>query len=343
MILPDSPGHGYPPGSPGDQGRIPGGNGYPPTAVYPPAGGYGASPRGGLSDPGSGGFGGSPGYPPAGYQEPGGYPEPGAGYSQGYQQQDYQQHGYQQQGYPAAGDYQQGYPPVAAYGTYPPPDSGPAGGPPRPGGSGRRWTIIIGAAVVAMVLLIVIPVVLLTGGSDDGNPLATASAPPSALPTTPAGPSATSSASPSTSPSTAFTPAESELAAKLDSSAMTDCKPNSDAESDHILASLYCNSDDGKVVATYAYATAGDLASDIDVRKSRVTTPNGTCKEGGSEVFTWNFDQGKAQGTTVCTALQSSHFIFWSYDNKLVSFMATGTDGVALYEWWSDFDPVPQS
>ncbi len=342
-ILPDNPGHGYPPGSPGGQGQVPGGNGYPPTAAYPPAGGYGALPHGGLSDPGSGGFGGSPGYPPAGYQEPGGYPGPGAGYSQGYQQQ-----GYQQPGYPAAGDYQQGYPPVAAYGAYPPPGSGPTGGP-RPGGSGRRWTIIIGAAVVAVVLLIVIPVVLLTRGSDDGNPLATASAPPSALPTTPAGPSATSSASPSPSPSpspsasTAFTPAESELVAKLDSSAMTDCKPNSDAESDRILASLYCNSDDGKVVAAYAYATAGDLANDIDVRKSRVTTPNGTCKEGGSQVFTWNFDQDKTQGTAVCTALQSSHFIFWSYDNKLVSFMATGTDGVALYEWWSGFNPVPQS
>ncbi|KQC38921.1 hypothetical protein [Frankia sp. ACN1ag] len=357
-ILPDGAGSGYPPGTSGGQSRNPGPEEYPPTAAYPPAGGYGAAPgAGGPSGPASSSYGGSPDYPPTGYPPPGGYPQPTAGYDQGYQQQGYpgpgyqqqgypgpgnQQQGYQQQGYPTPGGYQQGYPPAGAYGAYSPPGSGPAGGP-RPGGSGRRRAIIIGAAVVAVLLLIVIPVVLLTGGSDDGKPAAAASVSPSARPTAPASPSATSSASPSPSASAALTPAENELLAKLDSSAMTDCKPNSDAESDRIVAALYCDSDDGKVVAAYAYATAGDLTSDVDVRKALVTTPSGTCKDGGSEVFTWNFDQGKTQGTAVCTVRQSSHFIFWSYDDKLVSFMATGTDGVALYEWWSGFDPVPQS
>ncbi|CAJ59879.1 MULTISPECIES: hypothetical protein [Frankia] len=361
-ILPDGAGSGWPPGTSAGQGRSPAPEEYPPTAAYPPAGGYGAaSGAGGPSGPASGGYGGSPGYPPTGYPPPGGYAQPAAGYDQGYQQQGYQQgypgpgyqeqgyqQGYQQQGYPAAGGYQQGYPPAGAYGAYPPAGTGPAGGP-RPGGSGRRRAVIIGAAVVVVLLLIIIPVVLLTGGSDDGKPAAADSVSPSAPPTAPASPSATLSSSPSPSPSASpsasstLTPAENELVAKLDSSAMTDCKPNRDAESDHILAALFCDSDDGKVVAAYAYATAGDLTSDVDVRKSLATAPGGTCKTGGSEVFTWNFDQGKTQGTAVCTVRDSSHFIFWSYDDKLVSFMATGTDGVALYEWWSGFDPVPQS
>ncbi|EIV94004.1 hypothetical protein [Frankia sp. QA3] len=359
-ILPDGAGGAYPSGSSGGQNRNPGADEYPPTTVYPPAGGYGPGPgAGGPSGPDSDGYGGSPGYQPLGYPPPGGYLQPGADYGQGYQQQGYQhgypgpddyqqqgyqQQGYQQQGYPAPDGYQQGYPPAWAYGAGPPPGSGPGGGPP-PAGSGRRRMIIIGATVVAVLLLIVIPIVLLTGGSDDGKPVATVSTSPSASPVASATPSTTPTSSPSPSPSASaeLTPAENALLAKLDSSAMTDCKPNSDVEGDHILASLFCNSDDGKVVAAYAYATAGDLTSDIGVRKSRVTAPNGKCKEGGSEIFTWNFDQSKTQGTAVCTERQNGHFIFWSYDDKLVSFMATGTDGVALYEWWSGFDPVPQS
>lgn len=286
-----------------------------------------------------------PGYQQAGYQQPG-YPQ------SGYQPPGYEQAGYQQAGY-RQGDYQQGGYQQGGYDGYPP---GPAG----PGGPGRsrpgpRRAIIIGAVVVAALLLISIPVVLLSGGSDDKPDTA---APPSITATTPAAtitpspspsPVASTAPSPSPSPSTAppastneFTPAESALVAKLSPTAMTDCEPNRSAESERVQAALYCDSDDGKVVAAYSYPTANDMSSDVAARKVLVTDPNGKCKQGGAEVFTWNFDKGKTQGTAICSTQSDSHFIYWSYDDKLVAFMATGTDGAALYEWWSGFDPVPQ-
>ncbi|ETA04113.1 hypothetical protein CcI6DRAFT_00328 [Frankia sp. CcI6] len=290
---------------------------YPPTAVHPPSGGYPPGEGYGQDYP----VGGYPteSYPQQAYQQ---------NYQPGYQQ------GYQQQGYPAAD----------GYGGYPPP-----GAPPRPGGSQRRRNTIIAAAVAATLLLIVVSVALLSGGSDNPGTVA-ASESPSASPTSTSpssspspSPSPSPSVSPSVSPSAQFTSAQHALLAKLDSSVMMDCEPNSEAEGGHIKASLFCNSDDGKVVAAYSYATTSDLNSDVEVRKSLVTTTGGKCEQGGDEVFTWNFHEGATQGTAVCNVRDGDHFIFWSYNSTLVSFMATGPDGAALYEWWSNFDPVPKA
>ncbi|SNQ47330.1 conserved hypothetical protein [Frankia canadensis] len=355
---------------------------YGASGATPPAGGYtgpgGYGTGGQYGGAGQDGYG-TAGYDQQGgySQQGGGYQQQGAGYDQGGYQQNYgqtagyptgdayQQSAYQQSGGPQTagypqtggyqqaeyqqGSYQQGYPQGGGYGGYPPAGGGPSG-------SGGRRGLLIGGIVVVVLLLIIIPVVLLSGGSDDKDkPVVGLSAPPTASTSPSTSPSASASPSPSPTPSPTFTPspsasgpaqftpAESALAAKLDSSAMTDCEPNSDAEGDHIQAALFCNSEDGKVVAAYSYATASDLSSDVAVRKSQVASPSGKCKEGGNEVFTWNFDQGQTQGTAVCTERNNDHFIYWSYNSKLVAFMATGTDGTALYEWWSGFDPVPQS
>ncbi|WP_163548187.1 hypothetical protein [Candidatus Frankia nodulisporulans] len=124
---------------------------------------------------------------------------------------------------------------------------------------------------------------------------------------------------------------------------MTDCQPNSTAEGGHILAALVCHSDDGKDVAAFSYATRSDLDADVDVRKAQVTSTNGSCKNGENEVFTWNFHEGQTEGTAICSTQNGAPAIYWSYNTKLVAFTATGSDGAGLYEWWSGFDPVPQS
>lgn len=348
-----APAAGYPQGG-YQQGSGDSGQGYDQPGYGQP--GYGQQSYGQQSY-------GQPGYGQPGQEQPS-YGQPGYG-QQNYDQQGYGQPGYgQQPGYPTGGQYQQphdqqaynqqgygqqGYGQPDAYGNYggyPPVGSG---GSPQGNGSGRRRALIIGAAVAALLLLIIVPVIVLTGGSDDDKPSASASAPrvvsSSASATTPPSPSTTPSFSPSPSPSASsgFSPAESTLLAKLKSSAMTDCQPNSTAEGGHILAALVCHSDDGKDVAAFSYATRSDLDADVDVRKAQVTSTNGSCKNGENEVFTWNFHEGQTEGTAICSTQNGAPAIYWSYNTKLVAFTATGSDGAGLYEWWSGFDPVPQS
>jgi hypothetical protein len=315
-----------------DPGSPPGQGGHTAPENYPPAGGY---PPSGDYPPGS--------YPPGGYPQ-GGYPQGGydqGGYGQGgYDQGGYGQGGYGQGGY---GGYPQGsgysgYP-QGGYGGYPPPGS-PGGQPP----SHRQRNFIIIAAAVLLVIGIPVAIVVATrGGDDKPNPpgglgiTASASRSPTTAPTT-----ATPSRTPSPTPtrSGGFTAAQQKLLGQLDRTVMTKCEPYEDGEGGAVDASVFCTTNDGHDVVAYHFFDSDALAADTRNRESSISD-NGDCKDGVSSVQKWDYNDGVAQGALLCHFSDDNDFvIYWTYDDRLVSFITLQPNATALYQWWSKFEPV---
>ncbi len=314
-VGPDAcPSPGQEPYPSGAQGPYPSGaqEQYPPTARYP----FGQFPSGSQSPymPQTGprdNFAPSGGYPPPTGYPPGSYPPPGA------------------------------YPP-GPYPGGPYPAGGPSGRP-----TSRRTGLIAGIAA-AVLIAVAVPVIALTVAGSD-KPRTRPSAGP-ILPVIPAGP--TSSATPSRPSTPATTPpatgstggltaAESDLEAKLDPTEMTDCVENSDDEDSDIDASLKCRSSNGTTVRAFHYYGSGSLHSDVQDRSDQITE-DGACRNGGSNVETWHLRSSPNVdvGSLLCYYDNDHYVLFWSYDDDLVSFAATGTDAAALFEWWKEFDPL---
>jgi hypothetical protein len=121
---------------------------------------------------------------------------------------------------------------------------------------------------------------------------------------------------------------------------MTDCEPNPGGESAQVDAALFCTADDGRLVAAYHFFNSTALNRDVEFRK-RSVTGSGKCENGQDEAFGWNFS-GPQVGTAVCFHSQQNFVIFWTYDAKLVGFQSLDKDPTTIYQWWRNFDPVPQ-
>jgi hypothetical protein len=344
--------------------------GYGPPAGTPVPGGY--PPPGGTPAPG--------GYPPAaGTPVPGGYPPPAGTPAPGYDQQGYGQQGYdatpgyqqpgygqQQAGYDynqqtqqAYGGYQQ--PQTAAYGQQPGYDYGqqgyqqPAyggagypGGQPQPPRNNNRRNLIIGgvaAGVVLIVLIVVLGVTLAGGDKDKTKPLASGT--PSVAPTASASTAAATTPAPTTSApsptaSGALSLAEQTLVGRLDADAVSDCESAADQEDSEVQAAVLCTAtDDGRGVYAFSFFDADALKRDTDARSDTITD-KGDCKNGEDQIGTWNFTDSEVdEGALLCGHTDDgSFYIHWTYDDKLLAFFATDKDGVTLYQWWTDFDPL---
>jgi len=345
-----------------------------PTTPYPQQGGYGA-PAGYPAAPQTP----APGnYPAPQTPAPGNYPSPAPGYEQAYGQQpgygatqDYQQQGYGQQpqqgydyGQQAQQGYGGGYQQPTGYGQQAGYDYGqqgyaqqgyggagyPGGGQPQPPRNNNRRNLIIGgvAAGVVLIVLIVVLAVTLAGG-DGKKPTPVASGTPSVSPT------ATVSTSPSFSPSpTSTTPsvspsasgalslAEQDLVGRLDADAVSDCEAAPDQEDNDVQAAVLCTAtDDGRGLYAFSFFDRDALKRDTKAR-SDLVTDKGDCEDGQDQVGTWNFKDSEVdEGALICGHTDNgSFYMHWSYDDQLLAFFATDQNGVTLYQWWTNFDPL---
>jgi len=160
-----------------------------------------------------------------------------------------------------------------------------------------------------------------------------------------AGPAAAAAPSTTTAtPSPAWTAAQRALEARLDPASVRDCRPNPAPAGAGITAALFCSTTDtGQRIAVFAYRDDASLQADVTARADAVTG-DGRCETGGSEVFTWDTGPGSpAGGTVICDAREGQHFVFWSSDSDLVSFLGYGSDPRALFDWWESFAPFPGS
>ncbi|MDT3438426.1 hypothetical protein [Pseudofrankia sp. BMG5.37] len=374
-----TPGATPPGGAPGYQPTTPypqqGGYGtpagYPPPPQAPAPSGYPSqtpAPSGYPSQtPAPSGYPSQTPAPTPGYEQQG-YTQPGYGTPQGYQQPDYSAQpgydygqqtqqaqqaqqgygGYQQPGYGQQPGYdygQQGYAQQQGYGG----TGYPGGGQPQPPRNNNRRNLIIGgvAAGVVLIILIVVLGVTLAGGDDKPKPVASGT--PSVTPTVSASATTTpsplptsSSPSPSPTASGALSLAEQALVGRLDPDEVSDCESAADQEDSDVQAAVLCTATgDGRGIFAFSYFDADALKRDTDAR-SKTITDKGDCKDGKDQVGTWNFTDSEVdEGALLCGHLDDgSFYMHWTYDDDLLAFFATDNDGVTLYQWWVDFDPL---
>ncbi|ADP84099.1 hypothetical protein [Pseudofrankia inefficax] len=149
---------------------------------------------------------------------------------------------------------------------------------------------------------------------------------------------------PSATPGQAWTDAQRALAARLDPAAVVDCRPNPAPAGAGVTAALFCSTTDThQQIAVFGYRDDASLTADVTARAGDVAD-DGDCETGGSEIFTW--DTGphtRAGGTVICDTHAGQHFLFWTSDEDLVSFLGYGSDPRALFQWWELFQPFPDS
>jgi hypothetical protein len=169
--------------------------------------------------------------------------------------------------------------------------------------------------------------------------VATASCGAAQAPVAAATPAATA---PAAAPGQAWTEAQRALSARLDPAAVSDCRPNPTPAGAGVTAALFCaTTGTHQEIVVFGYRDDASLTADVAARVNEVVG-DGQCETGGSETFTW--DTGPhtpAGGTVICDAHGGQHFLFWSSDDDLVSFLSYGSDPRALFDWWESFEPFP--
>ena len=207
---------------------------------------------------------------------------------------------------------------------------GPAGTPVFPGAPRRRrppWVLalaVVAGVIVAAVVAGGLFAVALGSGADAHAPVA-------------AGPA------PSATASQGWTDAQRDLAARLDPAAVVGCRPDPTPAGAGVTAALFCTTAEAhRLIAVFGYRDDAGLQADVTARAD-AAAGDGRCETGGSEVFTWDTGAPRAGGTAVCDTHAGRHFLFWSADDDLVSFLSYGDDPRALFDWWESFQPFPST
>ncbi|WP_157488913.1 hypothetical protein [Pseudofrankia sp. DC12] len=158
------------------------------------------------------------------------------------------------------------------------------------------------------------------------------------------GAAASPAAAPAATPELAWTEAQRALAARLDPAAVSDCRPNPAPAGAGVTAALFCSATDThQQIAVFGYRDDASLTADVAARADGVAG-DGRCEDGGSEIFTWDTGpRTQTGGTVICDTRAGQHFLFWTADADLVSFLGYGSDPRALFDWWESFQPFPDS
>lgn len=163
-------------------------------------------------------------------------------------------------------------------------------------------------------------------------------APPTA-PATP--PTAPATPPPGTAPS--LTLGELQLADRLNSNDLTNCVGLPDLETGGVVAAVNCQSvqfGPTKRPLVVQFADVGSAQTWFQNSTSGFAN-NNDCA-GGQELGTWDHD-GFLAGPWGCGYVNGNLHMVWVADTSLIGVVADGSNGPALYSWWTNWGYVLSS
>ena len=164
-------------------------------------------------------------------------------------------------------------------------------------------------------------------------------APTMASPTAPATPPPATSPAP---PAASLTAGELQLTGHLNADDLTNCVGRQDQETGTVIAAINCQSvQSGPTENPLVVQFPNAAAAQTWFASNTVGFVNGNDCAGGHELGSWDHD-GLFAGPWGCTYVSSGGLrIVWVDDASLVGFIADGSDGPALYSWWTNWgDPL---
>jgi hypothetical protein len=159
-------------------------------------------------------------------------------------------------------------------------------------------------------------------------------APPTAPATTPPPVPTT----PPPGPASSLTEGELQLADQLNSNDLTNCVGRPGLETDGVVAAVNCQSvQPGPTESPLVvqFSDAGAAQAWFQDNTSGFVNDNDCA--GGHELGTWDHD-GFLAGPWGCADVSGGDWeMIWVADNSLVGIVADGSDGSALYSWWTNW------
>ena len=137
-------------------------------------------------------------------------------------------------------------------------------------------------------------------------------------------------------PMVSLTEGEQHLVSQLNSNRLTNCTGRSDLEGNGIVTAINCQSTEVGPTKRPLVVQFADIGSAKQwFSNNTVGFVGGNACAGGKKLGSWSHD-GVTAGMLGCSYTDGGFRIVWIIDNGLIGVIAEGSDGPAMYDWWTD-------
>jgi hypothetical protein len=137
-------------------------------------------------------------------------------------------------------------------------------------------------------------------------------------------------------PTVSLTEGEQKLVGQLNSNRLTNCTGRSDLEGNGIAAAINCQSTEVGPTKRPLVVHFADIGSaERWFSNNTAGFVGGNACADGKKLGSWTHD-GVTAGMLGCSYTDGGFRIVWVIDNALIGVIADGSDGPAMYEWWTN-------